>query len=407
METIKSIKVIIADDESIVRKGLRSTVPWDKYGMEVVADAPNGRKAWEAFLEHRPQVVITDIVMPEMDGIELSRRVKEAAPDTKIILLSCHRDFEYAQQGMKLGAAGYLLKTAFEDEELEGMLAKFQHELAITPSAPTVAPTVSSEDEDERLGTLLYAWLNGHNDKLVGEMEKRTGEVWSFHGEPVYVFLIKTSGCEASWLDLLKEALEEDRQLCKGAVIPYGDERCYYIVPESLLNAAESLLVERKSENAKLQWARRGPLTSTEERLEALLALHKAAELEKAYGVTAADWPEPIWKAVKLLHDNPAAEWSVSDVAGQVGLSRSHFSIIFKKTLGDSFVVFQYKRKLKLAYGLLKDTSLTMQDIAERTGLGDSKYFSKWFKRCTGQTPSQYRAEHKDGTLRTYGHPPR
>ncbi|OPH50670.1 DNA-binding response regulator [Paenibacillus ferrarius] len=402
MEASKTIKVIIADDESIVRKGLRSTVPWDKYGMEVVADASNGRKAWEAYLEHQPQVVITDIVMPEMDGIELLRRVKETAPDTKIILLSCHRDFEYAQQGIKLGAAGYLLKTAFEDDELEGLLAKFQQELAKAASmAPSVTQAAASEEEDERLGNLLYAWLNGHNDKLVDEMKKRTQEAWSFHGEPVYVYLIKTSGCEVSWLELLKETAKEDRQLYEGAVIPYGNERCYLIVPQSRLNAAESVLVEQKSENAKLQWAKRGPLTSTEERLEALSALHKAAELEKTYGVTAADWPEPIWKAVKLLHDHPAAEWSVSDVAGQVGLSRSHFSILFKKALGDSFVAFQYKRKLKLAYGLLKDTTLTMQDIAERTGLGDSKYFSKWFKRCTGQTPSHYRAEQKDGHLRT------
>ena len=113
---------MIADDESIVRKGLRSTVPWDRFGMEVVADSPNGQAAWEAFLEFRPQVVITDIVMPEMDGIELSRKVKEVAPETRIILLSCHRDFEYAQEGMRLGASGYLLKTAFEDEELEAML---------------------------------------------------------------------------------------------------------------------------------------------------------------------------------------------------------------------------------------------------------------------------------------------
>ena len=397
METAQTIKVLIADDESIVRKGLRSTVPWHKYGMEVVADAPNGCKAWEAFLVHQPQIVITDIVMPEMDGIELSRKVKGAAPNTKIILLSCHRDFEYAQQGMKLGASGYLLKTAFEDEELEGMLEKFQRELAV----PSAVVSGESEANGERLSHLLYAWLNGHSDKFSHEMHKRTEEEWRFDGKPVYVYLIKTSGCEGAWLDLLKDAVDDDRQVCAGAVIPFGEERCYWILPESHMDAAESLLVEKKSENARLQWAKRGPLSGAEERLRAFLSLHKEAELEKTYGVSATDWPEPIWKAVKLLYDHPAAEWSVSDVAGQVGLSRSHFSILFKKAVGDSFVAFQYKRKLKLAYGLLKDTTLTMQEIAERTGLGDSKYFSKWFKRCTGQTPSYYRAQQKDGVPRT------
>ncbi|NEN82305.1 response regulator, partial [Paenibacillus elgii] len=125
----KPIKVLIADDEVIIRRGLISTVPWDKYGMTVVADVPNGRRGWEAFLEHRPDVVITDIVMPEMDGIELARKVKACEPRTKILLLSCHRDFEYAQQGIKLGASGYLLKTSFNDEELEEFLAAFRQEL--------------------------------------------------------------------------------------------------------------------------------------------------------------------------------------------------------------------------------------------------------------------------------------
>ncbi|MFB9330035.1 response regulator [Paenibacillus aurantiacus] len=402
METTKTIKVLIADDESIVRKGLRSTIPWAKYGMEVVSDAPNGRKAWDAFLEHRPQVIITDIVMPEMDGIELSRKVKETAPATKIILLSCHRDFEYAQQGIKLGASGYLLKTAFEDEELEEMLEKFQSELAAAPVPP--APVEDAVDSGERLSTLLYAWLNGHHDKFVGELENRAREAWSFQGKPVYLYVVKTAGCDASWPELAKQGRDEDRKLGTGVYIPYGDERCYCIVPESHTNAMDSLLVEKKSEAAKLQWARRGPLKDPSQWLEAWVSLHKEAELEKVYNVSSTDWPEAIWRAVKLLHDNPTAEWSVSDVARQVGLSRSHFSILFKKAVGDSFVTFQYKRKLKLAYGLLKDTNLTMQEIAERTGLGDSKYFSKWFKRCTGMTPSSYRAQQKGDTLLTEDH---
>lgn len=94
------IKVLIADDESIVRRGLMATVNWGQFNMAVVADAPNGQKAWEAFLLHEPEVVITDIVMPEMDGIELAKRVKEKAPNTRVLLLSCHRDFEYAQKGV-------------------------------------------------------------------------------------------------------------------------------------------------------------------------------------------------------------------------------------------------------------------------------------------------------------------
>ncbi|GIO34790.1 MULTISPECIES: response regulator [Paenibacillus] len=393
METAKKMKVLIADDESIVRKGLRSTVDWERFGMEVVADAPNGLKAWEAFLEYRPEIVITDIVMPEMDGIELARKVKETAQRTKIILLSCHRDFEYAQQGIRLGASGYLLKTAFEDEELEEILKQFQQELS--------SPALADGQDSERLETMLFAWLNGHNDKFPAELASLRKGAWHFNGEPLHVYLIRTADCGKSWDGMLSDAAREEAGICEGTLIPYGEEYCYWAVPESLRDAAEGLLVACKSRCVKLHWSRKGTLTHPDDLKEAFQSLHKEAELERIYGVSCEDWPEPIWRAVHLLHANPAADWSASDLAEKVGLSRSHFSILFKKAVGDSFIAFQYKRKLRLASGLLRDTSLTMQEIAERTGLGDSKYFSKWFKRCTGQTPSHYRAQQKGEAPRT------
>ncbi|MEC0373600.1 response regulator transcription factor [Paenibacillus chibensis] len=393
MVTARKIKVLIADDESIVRKGLRSTVPWEQFGMEVVADAPNGLKAWEAFLEYRPDVVITDIVMPEMDGIELTRKVKETAKHTKIILLSCHRDFEYAQQGMRLGASGYLLKTAFEDEELEELLKQFQRDLS--------APSSEPGQDGERLETMLFAWLNGHSDKFPQELANVQEDPKHFGGQPIHLYLIRTAECGASWSWLLADAGQDERCIADGKLIPYGGDYCYWIVPDALRVAADGLLVECKSRCGRLQWSRRCSLLHSEDLREAFLSLHKEAELERIYGVSGEDWPEPIWKAVHLLHANPAADWSASDLAEEVGLSRSHFSILFKKAVGDSFIAFQYKRKLRLASGLLRDTTLTMQDIAERTGLGDSKYFSKWFKRCTGQTPSQYRAQQKEDMIRT------
>ncbi|WP_408893102.1 response regulator [Paenibacillus taichungensis] len=393
MDTAKRIKVLIADDESIVRKGLRSTVAWEKFGMEVIADAPNGQKAWEAFLEHRPEIVITDIVMPEMDGIDLSRKIKEMAPKTKIILLSCHRDFEYAQQGIQLGASGYLLKTAFEDEELEDMLKKFQQELSISaPPAPK---------DEERMETLLFAWLNGHSCKFPEELEKLHGGQSHVNGPPLLIYLIRTAECRASWIELLQGAEKNDPSMREGTIIPYGEEYYYWIVPDSLRGSADSLLVECKSKCSQLKWTRKESLLNSDDLKQAFQNLHKEAELEKLYGISINHWPDPIWKAVNLLYANPAADWSASELAEEVGLSRSHFSILFKKAVGDSFIAFQYKRKLRLAYGLLRDTQLTMQEIAERTGLGDSKYFSKWFKRCTGQTPSHYRAQQKDDSSRT------
>ncbi len=104
------IKVFITEDESIVREGLRDIVPWEKYGFEFVGDAPDGEIALPLIRKLKPDVLITDIKMPFMDGLALSSIVSRELPDTKIIILSGYSDFEYARQAIELNVDQYLLK---------------------------------------------------------------------------------------------------------------------------------------------------------------------------------------------------------------------------------------------------------------------------------------------------------
>ena len=108
--TMEMIKVFITEDESIVREGLRDIVPWEKYGFEFVGDAPDGEMALPLIRKLKPDVLITDIKMPFMDGLALSSIVSRELPDTKIIILSGYSDFEYARQAVALNVDQYLLK---------------------------------------------------------------------------------------------------------------------------------------------------------------------------------------------------------------------------------------------------------------------------------------------------------
>lgn len=107
---MEPIKVFITEDESIVREGLRDNVPWEKYGFEFVGDAPDGEMALPMIRRLRPDVLITDIKMPFMDGLALSSIVSRELPNTKIIILSGYSDFEYARQAINLQVDQYLLK---------------------------------------------------------------------------------------------------------------------------------------------------------------------------------------------------------------------------------------------------------------------------------------------------------
>jgi DNA-binding NarL/FixJ family response regulator len=110
-----NIRIMIADDHEIVRNGLRSLIENER-DMEVIAEAGNGRDAVRIALELAPDVVIMDIAMPDLNGIEAARQIITALPGIKVIALSMHADKRYVMEMLKAGASGYILKdSAFEE----------------------------------------------------------------------------------------------------------------------------------------------------------------------------------------------------------------------------------------------------------------------------------------------------
>lgn len=104
------LKVFLVEDESIVREGLKNNIPWQDYGYRFMGEASDGEMALPMIRKLHPDVLITDIKMPFMDGLALSRIVMQEMPDIKIIIISGYDEFEYAQQAINVGVAQYLLK---------------------------------------------------------------------------------------------------------------------------------------------------------------------------------------------------------------------------------------------------------------------------------------------------------
>lgn len=104
------LKVFLVEDESLIREGLKNSIPWEQYGYQFVGDASDGEMALPLIRKTQPDVLITDIKMPFMDGLSLSRIVSNELPKTKIIIISGHDDFSYAKQAISIGVDQYLLK---------------------------------------------------------------------------------------------------------------------------------------------------------------------------------------------------------------------------------------------------------------------------------------------------------
>ncbi|WP_218080384.1 response regulator transcription factor [Anthocerotibacter panamensis] len=120
-----NIKVLIADDHTLFRSGLQIMLQ-SVNDITLVAEASNGEEALKLFQEHNPDVVLLDISMPKIDGIEVTRTIKAARPEAKILILTMHDQEEFLFKIMGVGADGYLLKNAERQELLEGIRAVAQ-----------------------------------------------------------------------------------------------------------------------------------------------------------------------------------------------------------------------------------------------------------------------------------------
>lgn len=126
---MRNIGIAIIDDESLVRLGIKSSVAWEKYGYEIVGEADNGQTGLEMIREKHPDIVLLDVCMPVMNGIEVLKSLQKLKIQCKVIILSCHDDFCFVKEAMKNGAFDYLRKNEINSANILTVLEEVRHSL--------------------------------------------------------------------------------------------------------------------------------------------------------------------------------------------------------------------------------------------------------------------------------------
>lgn len=165
------IKVLIVDDDKLVRKGLMSAMPWAEFDMEVIGEANNGEKALEFLESHAVDLLLTDLAMPVMSGIELMRIARQRYQKLHIVVLTLHQDFEYIQEALRLGAIDYIAKVELEKEQFGEVLDRI-----VGRMKELKAPDQKSIDLDE-INT------DFHEAYVLVSMDRESSQSWPYEIE--------------------------------------------------------------------------------------------------------------------------------------------------------------------------------------------------------------------------------
>jgi two-component system, response regulator YesN len=281
-----TLKVLIVDDDHLVRKGIVSLMPWHAYGFDVVGEAENGEKALRFLENNQVDLIITDLAMPTMSGIELIRILCKRFPKLWIVVLTFHQDFEYVQEALRLGAIDYIAKIELENENMHEILRRISGRISdrIKDSYREVAPqpivltnqtkavnvrmfiAIQSNDRPEFLKKLL----SPQEYELLYEIYQN---VWISHEffaeEDLMRSMYKDLHLDGQWAVVNVIGINENNknQLNKLLVKYYNgtffyeyrkDKNVYVVNVDELstesLTSSEEMLYEMKEQWSSLEW---------------------------------------------------------------------------------------------------------------------------------------------------------
>ncbi|WP_256972649.1 response regulator [Saccharibacillus sp. O23] len=339
--------VLLVEDEVFVRESVREIISWEELGFRVIGESGNGEEALGIIRRERPDLVLSDIVMPGIDGIELLRRARAEGVRSKFVMLTCMGEFEYVRQAMEYGASNYILKLSMSVNSLRDTLRKVGAELA--GSAADGSGRHSAVEQGSRIEEKDFS----PEAQQASANEKRGRSEPADHRERA-----GTSEREPS---SESEAAFASASLSEISGLPSGTDST---------DAAD-------------------PADESE----------RPADLRSFRLYTESDIAHPeVRRIVEHIHAHYESDITVKSMSRYVMMGENYVSALFKKKTGHTLIHYLHGVRIVKAADRLRETGLPVQEIGLRVGFANDNYFIKIFKRWTGLTPSQYRQRERSSS---------
>ena len=368
-------RLLIADDSEIQIESILSYVNWKELDVTDIMTARDGMEALEISKEFRPHIAIIDVEMPKLDGLELARQLRASDKRIKMIFISCHEKFAYAQKAMSYGGSAYILKPISSDE--------------LYDTAKNILDELSFEED--------YTSISSEFLDRQAKFEKSFYPVDKPESDKLDIFVIQ------------KEILSFVEDGNADNIVPYFNNKYFAALAHKSFDYTKYLcysIINALQLVSRLKGADMGKIFGSDD-----IFWDKLATFEN--GEDIINWLKNLLclmvkhiieiegdKNKKLVNDIQAKInnnlydiESVEQIAKELNISSSHAKNVFKKYTGITIFDYLFEKRMKEAEKLLSETDLHIYQIAEKVGYKSKAYFSTAFQKYTGTTPNEYRKE--------------
>lgn len=343
--------VVIVDDEAIVLNGLKNLIPWAQLDSKIIGEFTNGKDALDMILTEHPDIVITDVRMPVMDGLMLCKSIHASLPNTVNIILSAYDDFSYAQSAIKYGVTEYILKP-IDRQKINQLINKIRE---VSVRKKTHA----------NLQNILYG--SDFTDNIIKELKQGNSGFFEDFFEKEFAAIC--SGDENIAMELIHKLLNIlfDYVEVIGLNLEVSDisrERAWNrLLLESSIN--------EKTKSLKQYYLNILQFISHKK------TSHRDAVIEQVKKYIFQQCTDP--------------DLSVYSIANKLNYSSNYLSNIFAQVTGGNISSYITKVRMEKAIELLKNDLIPVNEVSKSLGYSDPNYFAKVFKRHTGVTPTEYK----------------
>lgn len=419
------MNVLLVDDQKEITESLKNGIHWDSIPVEQVYTACSAREARLVLVNFPIDVLISDIEMPEEDGLSLCAWAKEKIENIECIFLTSHAEFEYAKEAIRMGGFDYILQPV-RYADVEKTLCRAAEKIKEKKKLQQVMNSrkIVLEQRHSFLETLVLREREGKTEE-VDRLYQEFGRMFQIEYEnctiyPLLVQIIKWEKLTRKWdgnlirlvfCNVMEELFAGWN--AKAAVSDLHDNQCWIclimerekIDPEEMKrniqefyefidhNMEFSIGIYPSPLNGEEDFE--NIFTQLTERAESNQEHKKGVYLDTLQKFTQKK-EDPIERAIAFIQQNLNKSLSRAEVAEYVHLNEEYFSRLFRAETGATFKEYLLDEKMKEAKRLLVRSRLSVSIIASKVGYDNFSHFSKMFKKITGQTPQEYRKEQKE-----------